>query len=303
MFKALTNKFRGESGKEDTVKVDTVRLSEYLGLHRVHAGYTPVKNVGEIDPQDIIAPLDRAPRDYDRDELRQLGDDIQSRGQLEPIRVYWSADHGKWVVVNGERRWRAVLEANLPRITCTFLRREPSSVEIISERLVEVFHRRQPDQLEIARHCQDLMNLTGWTAREVAKNLHVSEARLSKALSLLSLPAEVVIAVESGDMSSDSAYLVSTVTSPNDQRRLAEMVVQQNMNGHEVQREIQASGIETRGKRSTPRKPPRGNRRIIKTSAGVTITLSHRRRLTDQDVSGALREALTWMDRGQQGAA
>lgn len=285
------------------MKVDTVRLSEYLGLHRVQTGYTPLKNVGEIDPQDIIAPLDRAPRQYDQEELRQLGRDIQDRGQLEPVRVYWSADQGKWVLVTGERRWRAVLEVGLFRIACTFLDYEPTSVEILSERLVEVFHRKQPDQLEIARNCRDLMTLTNWTAREVAKNLHISEGKLSKALSLLSLPVDVIDAVESKAISAESAYLVSTVAHADDQRRLADDAINGKMTQREVKQQIETSGIETRAKRSTPRKPPRGNRRIIKTSAGVTITLSHRRRLTDQDVTNALREALNLADRGQQGAA
>jgi ParB family transcriptional regulator, chromosome partitioning protein len=303
MLQALINSFSNKSRKEDAVKVDKIRMSDYLGLHRVQTGYMPLKNVGEIDPQDIIAPLDRAPREYDHEELRQLGHDIQARGQLEPVRVYWSADHGKWVLVTGERRWRAVLEVNLFRITCTFLDYEPTTVEILSERLVEVFHRKQPDQFELARNCRELMNFTGWSAREVATNLHISEGKLSKALSMLSLPVDVIDAVQSKAISAESAYLVSTVANADDQRRLADDAINGKMTQREVKQQMQTSGVETRAKRSTPRKPTRGNRRIFKTSGGVTITLSHRRRLTDQDVSNALREAMNLADRAQQGAA
>ena len=47
-------------------------------------------------------------------------DDYGAKRVLQPIRVRWNDEHGKWVIVSGERRWRATQLCGLQSIACIF---------------------------------------------------------------------------------------------------------------------------------------------------------------------------------------
>lgn len=56
-------------------------------------------------PADRITPDPDQPRkEFDREALEQLAASLRDRGQVQPIRVRWNADLGKWIIIAGERR-------------------------------------------------------------------------------------------------------------------------------------------------------------------------------------------------------
>jgi len=76
--------------------------------------------------------------------------------------------------------------------------------------------------LEKARGIAALIEQTGWNATEAATQLGMSNAGVSRALSLLNLPAEVIQQVESGKLPASTASEIARLADPDQQRALAE---------------------------------------------------------------------------------
>ena len=141
------------------------------------------------------------PRESFSDEsIQRLAKSIQEQGQLSPIRVRWSEEHRKWMIVAGERRWRASLRAGLPTIECYFHEVELAPSEILEQQLIENCLREDLRPTEEAKAFQRLMNLNGWNQKKLATALRVSETRVTRVLSLLKLPQEIRDDLDSGKL-------------------------------------------------------------------------------------------------------
>ena len=84
------------------------------------AGRRPIKNIGKLDIDKVIPDPEQPRVEFSEDAIERLANSIKERGQLSPIRVRWSDDLDKWVIISGERRWRATKKADLPTIDCCF---------------------------------------------------------------------------------------------------------------------------------------------------------------------------------------
>src|SRR5947208_16817443 len=80
------------------------------------AGRRPLRNVGQLDINQVIPDPDQPRAEFSEEALDRLAHSIREKGQLMPIRVRWSEGLAKWVVLVGERRWRAIKRAGLPTI-------------------------------------------------------------------------------------------------------------------------------------------------------------------------------------------
>ena len=77
-------------------------------------GVTKMRNAVEI-PVDKIAPDPDQPRDeFDEDSLGRLAESLRTRGQLQPVRVRWDEGRERYMILVGERRWRAARMAGFP---------------------------------------------------------------------------------------------------------------------------------------------------------------------------------------------
>lgn len=83
------------------------------------------------------------------------------KGQLSPIRVRWSAGAGKWIIVAGQRRWRATQQAGLTTIDCYFHEQALSESQILEEQLIENCLREDLQPLEEAKAFEAFWPLGG----------------------------------------------------------------------------------------------------------------------------------------------
>jgi ParB family chromosome partitioning protein len=247
------------------------------------SNFTRNRAAGDIDLDLVMADPDQPRKEFDAEQLRLLSEDIKARGQLQPIRVRWSAAHQKWIIIAGERRWRACKLAGLPKISCLFIDREMSEQDIRSEQLVENLLREDLSPMEQARGFRQLMDLNGWTATELAANLHVSNATVSRALALLKLPEDLQAKVEDGTLPPTTAYQVAKVKDAGKQRQLAEKAVAGQIKSVETAKAAQARGSSA-GRRST--------NETFRTAEGVKVAVSCRKHLGDGGIVNALLEVV-----------
>jgi len=101
------------------------------------AGRRRQRNAGRIEIDRVIPDPDQPRTEFDEDSLKRLAASIQAKGQLMAIRIRWSELHQKWIIVSGERRWRASKLAGLPMIDCVFHEGDMTEAETLEQQLVE----------------------------------------------------------------------------------------------------------------------------------------------------------------------
>lgn len=246
--------------------------------------FTRNRAAGETDVDQIIPDPDQPRKEFDEESLRNLGEDIKARGQLQPIRCRWSAEHKKWIIIAGERRWRAHKLAGLSKISCIFVEREMTEQELRSEQLVENLLREDLSPMEQARGFRGLMDLNDWTASELAGQLHISNATISRALSLLKLPEELQAKVDEGTLPPTTAAQIAKVKDPGKQRDLAEKALSGEIKSVETAQAAKGGGKAPRARRTT--------NETFRTSEGVKVDVSARKDIGDAGIVNALLEVV-----------
>ena len=172
-------------------------------------GRVPVRGFGEVQLEQVIVDPGQPRVEFNDDEIERLAHSIREKGQLQPIRVRWDASHEKWVIIAGERRFRATRVAGLSSIQCYFHEGEISESEILEQQLIENLLRADLKPIEEARAYAALMDLNDWNGKQVAAALRLSPSRVSRGLALLDLPAAMQRQVEAGQLGKTAAYELS----------------------------------------------------------------------------------------------
>lgn len=155
-------------------------------------------------PLDRIVPNPHQPRGrVDQESLEGLAASIGEVGLLQPIVVRPEEGKGTFVLVAGERRWRAAGLAGLREIPA--LVREGEETSLLTEALVENLQREDLSSLEEAGAFQQLLEDFGWTHEDVGKRVGKSRAAVTNALRLLQLPAPIQGLLERGELTAGHA--------------------------------------------------------------------------------------------------
>jgi ParB family transcriptional regulator, chromosome partitioning protein len=248
---------------------------------------------------DQITPDPGQPRkEFDEAAIDDLAASLKSRGQLQPIRVRWEEAMGRWVVIAGERRYRAALRAGLPTLMC--IEAGPQTPDdILEDQLVENCLREDLRPIEQARAFRALMDRRGWSHRQLGEHLHVAHGTITRAVALLDLPPDVRGRVEGGDLSPSAAYQVSRIEDADAQRAVAERIVSEGLKRDEVVEVVRrATGrlakVTGKGRGAGKGKAPAS--RVFRTPDGYRVTVEHRRGVERDAVPSALREVLSQFD-------
>lgn len=243
------------------------------------------KDAAEI-PVDRIARDPGQPREEFAEEgLERLAESLRTRGQLQPIRVRWDEPTGQYLVVCGERRWRAARRAGLATLSCVIMEQPADPAELLALQLVENALREDLRPVEQARAFRALMDRHGWAGQNLAKELCLHPSAVTRALALLELPAEVQEQVEQGALPASVAYEVSKLPNETMQREMAEAVVEEGLTRAEVTEAVRA----VRSRR--PAAPSKPSPVDLDLGEGITVTIRYKR-ATAQSPGQVLRRAL-----------
>lgn len=138
---------------------------------------------------------------FDTDALETLAGSIRQLGVLQPVVV--RAEGPDYVLIAGERRWRAAREAGLTELPA--LVRETDAVGTVTEALVENLLREDLNPLEEAAAFHQLEDEFGMTHAEIGKKVGRSRAAVTNSLRLLKLAPAVQALVAARDLSAGHA--------------------------------------------------------------------------------------------------
>jgi ParB family chromosome partitioning protein len=156
-----------------------------------------------LNPQ-VIEPDPTQPRKlFDEASLQRLAGSIKKVGQLTPVMV--RQEGGRYILVAGERRWRAIIRAGIPQIRAEVFR----GGNVKSIQILENLQREDLSPIEKANAYRDLMAENEWSIRELAKELNLEHSRISRAIKLLDLATEHQEKVHDGSLKPTTAYAIS----------------------------------------------------------------------------------------------
>jgi ParB family chromosome partitioning protein len=241
-----------------------------------------------IELERIIADTDQPRKEFDPEALDLLAASLKSRGQLQPIRVRWVESADRYVVVVGERRFRAAELAGLKSIACVIVAGDATPEDILEDQLVENALREGLKPIEQANAYQTLMTSRGLTQAQLAERLRISQPAVSKAMALLNLPPEIQAKVDDGSIDPSSGVELSRVADPGEQAELAREAAEGRLRRDEI-----------KGRTRTPRKPSSAraaSSRSFATVAGPKVTVEHKGGLEAGSAIAAIREVLAQLE-------
>lgn len=157
---------------------------------RARAGFAEI-------PIDRLRANPHQPRHrFDPEALEELAASIRLHGVLQPLLVSESPPD-RYVLITGERRWRAAKLAGLATVPAV-IRERVEDVQQLELALVENLQRRDLTPLEESRAFEHLRTSLGLSQQEIANRVGMERSTVANALRLLKLPAEVQELVESG---------------------------------------------------------------------------------------------------------
>lgn len=161
-----------------------------------------------------ISRIERNPNQprilFDEDTLRELADSIRERGVLQPILL--RPEGGGFMIIAGERRWRAAQRAQLHTIPAIVRDIDESTIAELA--LIENIQREDLNPLEEAEGYKQLISRHGHTHDGVAQLVHKSRSHVANLLRLLDLPEFVKHSLLNGDISMGHARAVATASDP-----------------------------------------------------------------------------------------
>jgi ParB family chromosome partitioning protein len=149
----------------------------------------------------IHASPDQPRSRFDDTALDELAASIKEMGVLQPVLVT-EGDKG-YVLVAGERRWRAAKRAGLATIPAVI--RGTAGERSLVEALVENVQREDLTPLEQAHAYRQLLEDYGMTQEQVADRVGKSRPAVANTLRLLQLPGTVQTMVDAGELSAGHA--------------------------------------------------------------------------------------------------
>jgi ParB family chromosome partitioning protein len=162
-------------------------------------------------PLEAIRPNPHQPRREFPDEgLAELAASIREHGILQPLVVSPDGD-GHYLLVAGERRWRAAKLAGLTTVPVVVKDLTPQ--QVLELALVENLQRQDLNPLEEAEAFRRLRDEAGLSAEEIGRRIGKSGAYVRNRIRLLALPGEFQQRVSTGGISARQAEAILSALS------------------------------------------------------------------------------------------
>lgn len=192
-------------------------------------------NVTELDINKIYPNPNQPRKHFDEEALQELASSIKTHGVIQPLVVNREAD-GKYMIIAGERRWRASNMAGLQKVPVVIKNYTEKQIKEIS--IIENLQREDLNPIEAARAIKQLMDEYNLTQEAVADRIGKSRPSVANTLRLLSLYPDVVKMIEDGRLSSGHARSLVVVDDTTQQLKLAKQAADGKMSVRDLEKAV-----------------------------------------------------------------
>ncbi|MCX5725099.1 MAG: ParB/RepB/Spo0J family partition protein [Nitrospirae bacterium] len=203
---------------------------------------------------DAIVPNRYQPRQiFAPQELAELTASLKESGLLQPILVRRKGD-GIYELISGERRWRATKDAGIQTIQAVI--RNCGDEESVVLALVENLQRADLNPMEMARAYHRMMSEFGLTQDIIAQRVGCERSSIANIVRLTHLPSEVQQLIETNQLSMGHAKVILGLPNPNEQLRIAQLVIAQTLSVRETEKLVESSPVAKPRKAKELRRTP-----------------------------------------------
>ena len=194
-----------------------------------------VENVTEIDINKIFPNPNQPRKHFDEEALQELSSSIKLHGLIQPI-VINKSDDDKYMIIAGERRWRASKMVGLEKVPVVIKNYTEKQVQEIS--IIENLQREDLNPIEAARAIKQLMEEYNLTQETVSDRIGKSRSSVANTLRLLTLYPDVVKLIEDGKLSSGHARCLVVVDDTTTQLKLAKQAADGKMSVRDLEKQV-----------------------------------------------------------------
>ena len=194
------------------------------------------QGVTEVDITNVFPNPDQPRKNFEENALAELSRSIKEHGVIMPLVVVRS-DGGKYMIVAGERRYRAAIRAGLSAVPVIVKELDEKEVQEIS--LIENLQREDLNPIEAAYGMKRLMEEFSMTQEGLSEKLGKSRPAIANTLRLLTLSDAVIALVRDGKLSSGHARTLITVPA-DEQEEIAQTCVKEGWSVREMERAVKA---------------------------------------------------------------
>jgi ParB family chromosome partitioning protein len=248
--------------------------------------------IGRMIALDKLDPNPEQPR-TEFGDLTELTASIAEKGVLEPLLVKPARQTNRWMIIAGERRFRAARAAGLKEVPCVEMEVDEGTVAEIA--LIENMQRKDLTVWEEADGLLALCDRFGYTHEEVARKVGKSRSTVTEALSIAAIPADVRELCRQADVSAKS-MLLQIVRQPDEEgmRRLAKEITSRGLTREDA-REVRRQEM---GPRVVPETKPY-TFKYVSPKKDFSLEVRFRRSNVDtHDIAQALRSVAKSIDGG-----
>lgn len=203
----------------DAILIDNEEQKEENGVRMIR--------LSEVEPNP-----DQPRKIFDTEPLEALAESISQHGVIQPVVV--RPKDGMYMIVTGERRWRAARMAGLSEIPVIIIEADDKKAAELA--LVENIQRKDLNPVEEARGYAALIDEFSYTQEEIAKKIGRSRSAVTNSLRLLDLPPQALDYLASGELSEGHAKVLLSLKDSEKIENAAETVVSKGLSVRDTEK-------------------------------------------------------------------
>lgn len=250
---------------------------------------------------DQILPNPSQPRQaMEQESLGELAASIREHGILQPLIVSQGEHPDQYILIAGERRWRAARLVGMTAVPVIV--RPATNQQRLELALIENLQRADLAPLDTAEAYRQLAEEFKLSHDEIAERVGKSRTAVTNTLRLLRLPDAVRIALVEGKISEGHARALLGLNSPQAQAAVLQNVLANDLSVRQTEELVRRYS----GERTAPVKRPEPSPEIqslearLRDSLGTKVTLRHGKKggtlvihyYSDEELDGLISQIL-----------
>ncbi|AWZ49744.1 chromosome partitioning protein ParB [Clostridiaceae bacterium 14S0207] len=182
----------------------------------------------------LIKPNPEQPRkSFDDEKISELSKSIKENGIIQPL-ILKRLENKTYIIIAGERRWRAARLANLKEVPAVILE-DIGNDEVLKLSLIENIQREDLNPIEEALAYDKLIQDLKITQQQLSEKMGKSRTAIANSLRLLNLDKTVKEYLVDGVISEGHGRALLGLNDANLQNEIAKKIIDENLSVRQVE--------------------------------------------------------------------
>jgi ParB family chromosome partitioning protein len=201
-----------------------------------------LENIKKVRITSIIPNEDQPRKKFDENKIAQLSQSIIEHGIIQPLIL---KEYGeKYIIVAGERRWRAAKLANIEEVPAIIM--DLSDSDILEISLIENIQRQDLNPIEEAIAYKKLIEDLGLKQDELANRIGKSRTAITNCMRLLNLDNRVQQYIIDGFITEGHGRAILSLEDSNLQYELAGNIIKKGLSVRQTEKYIKNINLDNK---------------------------------------------------------